>query len=372
MSSDSSRLPEFVGGSYGRAYVMMSGMEDPTGKRVLVTGVGGLIGSHVARRLHELGASVIGCDSFITGRRHNVPDTTEFAEADCRDIDRMRDLCSGAHVVIHCAATPYEGLSVYSPHFIADQIYGASAAVFSAALSAGVRRIVFTSSMARYGAGAVPFVETQPVAPVDPYGVSKVAAEMLLQTLCTLHACEYVIAVPHNVVGPGQRYDDVYRNVAAIMINRALSNDDILVYGDGEQRRCFTHVGDVADQLCALAVAPGVHGEIFNLGSDTGFITVNELARRVIDRTGARVRVRHLPPRHGEVRDATCNHDRIEALMGHRSTRTLDDALDALIAEVRALGPRIFVPDLPLEIDTGMVPETWLPDLDRGRERSSA
>lgn len=347
-------------------------MTDPRGKRILVTGVGGLIGSHVARRLHDVGAAVIGCDSFITGRRHNVPETIEFAEADCRDITGMRGLCNGADIVVHCAATPYEGLSVYSPHFIADQIYGASAAVFSAALSEGVRRIVFTSSMARYGAGAVPFAETQPTAPVDPYGVSKVAAEMLLQTLCELHECDYVIAVPHNVVGPGQRYDDVYRNVAAIMINRALSGDDVLVYGDGQQRRCFTHVGDVAEQLCALALATGVHGEIFNLGSDTGFITVNELARRIIERTGARVRVRHLPPRHGEVRDATCRHDRIEALMGYRSMRTLNDALDALIDEVRALGPRNFVPDLPLEIDAAMVPEPWLAEVERARKRSSA
>jgi UDP-glucose 4-epimerase len=340
-------------------------MKHRTNKRILVTGVGGLIGSHVARGLRELGVSVVGCDSFITGQKRNVPKTIEFTEADCRDLGTMRDLCTDADVVVHCAATPYEGLSVFSPHFIADQIFGTSSAVFSAAMSEGVRRIVFTSSMARYGAGAVPFVETQPTAPVDPYGVSKVAAEMLLRTLSELHEREFVICVPHNVVGPGQRYDDAYRNVAAIMINRALSGDDILVYGDGQQRRCFTHVGDVAEQICALALAPSVSGQIFNLGSDTGFITVDALACRVVERTGRTVRVRHLPPRHGEVRDATCCHDRIEAFMGYRSTRTLDDALDGLIAEVRALGPRLLVPDLPLEIHAPMVPEAWLPKLER-------
>ncbi len=327
--------------------------------RVVVTGVGGLIGSHVARRLRASGAEVAGCDSFVTGMRRNVPASIEFVEADCRDVGAMRRLCAGAATVIHCAATAYEGLSVYSPSFIADQIFGASAAVFSAAIAEGVRRVVFLSSMARYGHGRLPFDEDQEPAPVDPYGVSKVAAEMLLRTLCRLHDRQYVICVPHSVVGPGQRYDDAYRNVAAIMINRALSGDPIVVYGDGEQRRCFTHVDDVAEQICALAAAPDANGRTFNLGSDTGFITINELARRVQQRLGREVGVRHLPPRHGEIRDAGCSHARIEAFLGARARRSLDEALDALIAEIRALGPRPFSLDLPLEIRDGRVPETW-------------
>lgn len=342
-----------------------------TSKRILVTGVGGLIGSHLARALQQAGASVVGCDSFITGQRRNVPEGIEFTEADCRDLGAMRRLCAGADIVVHCAATAYEGLSVFSPHFITDQIVGTSAAVFSAAIGAGVQRIVFTSSMARYGAGPVPFDEEQPTAPVDPYGVSKVAAEMLLRSLCTLHDREFVIGVPHNVVGPGQRYDDVYRNVAAIMINRALAGDDLLVYGDGRQRRCFTHVADVAEQLCALTLAPGVSGSVFNLGSDTGFISIAALAERIIARTGASVAIRHLPARLGEVRDATCSHVRIESFMGGRSTRTLDDALDALIAEVRSLGPRRLAPDLPLELELPSVPAPWLPEPESPRVRRS-
>jgi UDP-glucose 4-epimerase len=330
--------------------------------RILVTGVGGLIGSHVARGLRAAGAAVMGCDSFITGLRRNVPAEIEFEQADCRDFEAMRRVCAGVDVVVHCAATPYEGLSVYSPHFIADQVFGASSAVFSAAVSEGVRRIVFTSSMARYGAGPVPFVEDQPTAPVDPYGVSKVAAEMLLRTLCRLHDREFVICVPHNVVGAGQRYDDVYRNVAAIMINRALSGDDVIVYGDGKQRRCFTHAGDVAEQICALTLSAEVRDDVFNIGSDTGFITVEELAHRIVARIGRHVRVRHLPARHGEVRDATCSHARIEALLGRRSNRTLDSAIDELIAEVKTFGSRPLRPDLPLEIRGPRVPETWLPE----------
>jgi UDP-glucose 4-epimerase len=327
--------------------------------RAVVTGVGGLVGSHVARMLRASGADVVGCDNFITGQPRNVPSTIRFVEADCCDLDAMRRLMDGADVLVHCAAVPYEGLSVYSPHFVGSQVFGASACVFSAAVSGGVRRILFTSSMARYGSGPVPFDEEQPLCPVDPYGVSKVGAEMMLRSVCELHDREYVICVPHNVVGPGQRYDDAYRNVAAIMINRALKGDPILVYGDGQQRRCFTHVVDVAEQICALVTAPGASGKAFNLGGDTGFISIAELAERIQRRLDRRVEVRHLPPRHGEVRDATCSHARIEAFLGRKSARSLDDALDALIAEVRALGPRAFDLQLPVEITDPRVPETW-------------
>ncbi|MBI4957715.1 MAG: NAD-dependent epimerase/dehydratase family protein [Myxococcales bacterium] len=334
--------------------------------RVVVTGVGGLIGSHVARQALAAGARVVGCDSFVTGQRRNVPADLELRELDCRDVAAMRGLCRGAEVVIHCAAAPYEGLSVYSPHFVADHNFGASAAVFSGAIAAGVGRVVFTSSMARYGRGPLPFVEEQAPEPVDPYGVSKVAAEMLLRSLGELHGLRWVVGVPHNVVGPGQRYDDVYRNVAALMVNRVLAGERPVVYGDGQQRRSFTHVADVAEQLWALATRDGVAGQVFNLGSDTGFITINELVRLVLSRTGVEGSPRYLPARPGEVRDATCSHARIEELLGGRSERSLDDALDALIAEVRAQGPRPLRPDLPLEISDARVPAPWLAEPVKG------
>lgn len=334
----------------------------PASGRFVVTGVGGLIGGQVARQLRDLGHRVTGCDSFITGQRRNVPRGIDLVEADCRDLAAMNRLCAGAEVVIHCAATPYEGLSVYSPHFVTDHNFGASSAVFTGAIAGGARRIVFTSSMARYGRGPVPFDEDQALAPVDPYGVAKVASEMLLRSLCELHDREYVVCVPHNVVGPGQRFDDAYRNVAAIMINRALLGEDLVIYGDGEQRRCFTHVLDVADQICALTLASGVSGQAFNLGSDTGFITVNQLAQRVLAVLGQSGRSRHVPARRGEVRDATCSHAKVEAFLGRVASRTLDDALALLAAEVRDLGARFPLPDLPIEIAGPGVPETWMPD----------
>lgn len=343
-----------------------------TRRRIVVTGVGGLIASHLSGLLADNGDSVLGIDSFITGARSNVPASIDFAEADCRDLGAMNRLCRGADVVVHCAATPYEGLSVYSPHFVADHVFGASSAVFSAAMACGVRRIVYTSSMARYGNAATPFTEDQPPTPVDPYGVAKTAAEMLLKTLCRLHGRECVICVPHNVVGPRQRYDDAYRNVAAIMINRMLSDEEVVIYGDGQQRRCFTHVLDVVEQIAFLIDAPEAADRTFNLGSDTGFITINELGRRIAALLKRPFNPVHLSARHGEVRDATCSHHRIEGLMGRVERRTLQDALFSLIEDILRLGPRPLVPDLPLEIDAPTVPETWLAPGSRSKLRRSA
>jgi UDP-glucose 4-epimerase len=326
---------------------------------IVVTGVAGFIGSRLARRLARSDQRVVGCDNFITGCRDRVPPEIAFHEADCRDLGKMNAICAGASVVVHCAATAYEGLSVYSPHLIGEHVFGASSAVFSAAINQRVSRIVFVSSMARYGGGPVPFVESQLAKPVDPYGAAKLAAETLLATLCRLHGVEHVIAIPHNVVGPGQRYDDVYRNVAAIMINRVLSGADPVIYGDGMQRRCFTHVDDVVDQLTALVSADGVDGEIYNLGADTDFLTIHELARRICERIGRPFRPVHLPARVGEIRDAACSHAKIAALTGHSAARTLDEALAELISEVQAAGPLPLVPGLPIEIESDTLPSTW-------------
>lgn len=341
-------------------------------RHIVVTGVGGLIASHLADLLARRGAHVLGVDSFITGSPANVPAGIALVEADCRDLVAMNDVCRGADVVVHCAATPYEGLSVYSPHFVTDHVFGASSAVFSAAIACGVRRVVYTSSMARYGDAETPFTEDQAPIPVDPYGVAKTAAEMLLTTLCHLHGREYVICVPHNVVGPRQRYDDAYRNVAAIMINRMLSGEDAVIYGDGQQRRCFTHVLDVVEQIAFLIDSPAATNRTFNLGGDTGFITINELARRIATLLGRPFNPVYLSPRHGEVRDATCSHSKIQQLMGRGPHRTLDDALSSLIEDIRKLGPRPLVPDLPLEIDAPTVPETWLAPGSRSKLRRSA
>jgi UDP-glucose 4-epimerase len=212
--------------------------------RVFVTGIAGFLGSHLAERLLCLGHAVVGCDTLLGGELVHVPAEAEFYQHDCRDFNAMARVMSGCELVFHCAATAYEGLSVFSPSMVMDNIVTGSASVFSAAVACRVRRIVLLSSMARYGANPVPFTEASEPRPQDPYGIAKFAAEQALVNLATVHGLEYAIAVPHNIIGARQKFDDPYRNVASIMTNLMLQERSPFIYGDGEQTRCFSHVED--------------------------------------------------------------------------------------------------------------------------------
>ena len=122
----------------------------------------------------------------------------------CRCCLSLKELLKGYHI---------------SPYEITKNNYLASVAIFSALVNQKVKRIIFCSSMARYGRQKTPFKEDMKPLPVDPYAISKVASEEVLKNLCDLNNIEWVIAVPHNIIGPRQKYDDPFRNVVSIMIN---------------------------------------------------------------------------------------------------------------------------------------------------------
>jgi UDP-glucose 4-epimerase len=326
---------------------------------VYITGLAGFLGSHLADRLLDEGHFVDGCDSLIGGDFDNVPfgKRAWLTEAACEAIDAY-DL-RHTDVLYHCAALAHEGLSVFSPALISQNIYGASAAVFSAAIQAGVKRIVFCSSMARYGfqAQRPPFLEAGDCYPVDPYGVSKLAAERLLAVLAEAHGFEYVIAVPHNIIGPRQKYDDPYRNVASIMVNRMLQGQPPIIYGDGNQKRCFSFVQDCVESLARMATYP-VSAEVINIGPDEGMITINELARILMDLTGFKGDPVYMPGRPQEVKEAWCSSDKARRLLGFDAKTPLVDGLRSIVEHIRERGPKPFNYHLPVEIVKG-APKTW-------------
>ena len=170
----------------------------------------------------------------------------DFFNFDCCSLEKMNEVMKDVDVVYHCAATAHEGLSVFSPVEITKNNYLASVSVFTSAVANKVKRIIFCSSMARYGDQKTPFTEDMIPKPIDPYAISKVAAENVLINLCELNNIEWVIAVPHNIIGPRQKYDDPFRNVVSIMINRMLQNKAPLIYGEGKQKRCFSYIDDLS------------------------------------------------------------------------------------------------------------------------------
>ncbi len=327
--------------------------------RVFVTGIAGFLGSHLAERLLALGHEVVGCDSLIGGELVNVPAEAEFYQYDCRDFNAMTRVIRCCEVVYHCAATAYEGLSVFSPAMVMDNIVTGSVSVFSAAMAGGARRIVLLSSMARYGANQVPFLESYQPQPQDPYGIAKVAAEKALTNLAQVHSVEYAIAVPHNIIGARQKFDDPYRNVASIMANLMLQGRSPFIYGDGEQTRCFSHVEDCLSCLLVLGLSERALSQVVNIGPDEEFVSINTLFGRLKDITGFSGPAIHIKDRPQEVRSAFCSSDKARDLLGYRTTRLLDDGLRDIVSHIRSVGARKFRYHLDIEIRNERTPRTW-------------
>ena len=326
---------------------------------VFISGVAGFLGSHLADEFLARGHRVIGCDNMLGGYVENIPAGVEFHRVDCNDVAALKTITRGVDVVFHAAAAPYEGMSVFSPHLITQHVVGASVGMFSAAIANRVRRIVYCSSMARYGSNAVPFTEDMTPKPQDPYGIGKLAAEDILRNLCHVHGAEFVVAVPHNIIGPRQKYDDPYRNVASIMINLMLQGRQPFIYGDGSQKRCFSFVRDVVHSLARLAFDPDVAGEVFNVGPDEEFVSVAELAQRLARLLDFDLRPQFVSARPQEVHLATCSADKARARLGYATQHTLEAGLTEMIRYIRDRGPRPFAYHLDLEIVNEHTPPTW-------------
>ena len=327
--------------------------------KIYISGIAGFLGSHLAKRLINLGHSVSGNDSMIQGDIDNLPKNVSFHKTDCCDFEEMSKNLKDIDIVYHCAATAHEGLSVFSPNFITKNIYQASVSIITASIVNKVKRFVFCSSMARYGNQKAPFHEDMFPKPEDPYGIAKVAVEETLKLLCEVHSMDYNIAVPHNIVGPNQKYDDPFRNVMSIFINRNLQNKSSIIYGDGNQKRCFSYIDDVIYCLEKLALDKKISKEIINIGPDEETISINDLARLVANETGYNGQPIYVPGRPKEVSVASCSSDKARDLLQYKTRTSLKDSIKMTADYIRKKGVKNFVYNLPVEIKSDITPETW-------------
>ena len=328
--------------------------------KIYITGIAGFLGSHLAKRLIDLGHEVSGNDSMIQGDLENLPKNINFHKTDCCNFDEMSKNLKNIDIVYHCAATAHEGLSVFSPNFITKNIYQASISVITASIVNKVKKFIFCSSMARYGIQKSPFTEDMTPKPVDPYGIAKVAVEDTLKLLCEVHSMDYNIAVPHNIVGPNQKYDDPFRNVMSIFINRNLQNKPSIIYGDGNQKRCFSYIDDVIFCLEKLALDKKISKEIINIGPDEETVTVNELSKIVANETGYNGKPIYVSGRPQEVLEASCSSDKARKLLEYKTKTSLRDSVKLTADYIRKKGTKEFIYNLPVEIKTNKTPETWI------------
>jgi UDP-glucose 4-epimerase len=304
--------------------------------KIFITGVAGFLGSHLADRMLALGHTVAGNDNLLGGYRDNVDPRVEFYAVDCCDRFRMIEIIHGADVVVHCAATAHEGLSVFSPDFITKNIFQASVSTISAAVTCNIKP-----------------------RPVDPYGIAKVASEDTLKVLAETHGMEWNIAVPHNIVGPRQRYDDPFRNVLSIMINRNLQGKPAIIYGDGEQTRCFSYIDDCIFCLEKMVLDPGIVYQTINIGPDESTITINELAGMVTDECNFSGKPVYFADRPREVKNAMCSSDKARELLGYSTTVGVRQAVKRTADWIKGKGAKPFDYSFPLEIINDKTPKTW-------------
>lgn len=328
--------------------------------KVLITGVAGFLGSHLADRFLLDGHEVIGVDNLLGGYSSNVPNGVTFIEMDLLDLDKANSVFSNVELVVHSACTAYEGLSVFSPSLVVANTTQITTNVISASIRNNVKKIIYMSSMARYGTqDKVPFIEDMTPAPQDPYGIAKYASELLLKNLCEVHGLDYVILVPHNIIGPRQKFNDPYRNVASIMINRMLSGKQPIIYGTGEQRRCFSFIADVVEPLYAASFSTEALSKTINIGPDEEFVTINQLAQTIADILSFDLKPIYMDGRPQEVFEANCSADLARRILNYKTKTHLHDGLVELVDWIKGQGFKPFSYHLPLEIISEKTPKSW-------------
>jgi len=328
--------------------------------KVLVTGVAGFMGSHLADAFLAKGYDVIGIDNLLGGYEENVPSGVDFYNIDLDNLELIQPLFEDVDLVVHTACTAYEGLSVFSPSLVVRNTMQITTNIMSACVNANVKKIVHLSSMARYGTqDVVPFVESMTPKPQDPYGIAKYGAELMIKNIADTHGLNYVILVPHNIIGPRQKFDDPYRNVASIMINRMLQGKQPIIYGNGEQKRCFSFMQDVTDPLMIACETDVADGRIVNIGPDEEFVTINELAQKLSIILDFKLNPIYMPGRPQEVFHANCSANLARELLNYKTTTSLESGLVELVNWIKSKGARQFNYHLPLEFITDKTPKTW-------------
>ncbi|MEV0368233.1 UDP-glucose 4-epimerase GalE [Streptomyces sp. NPDC050636] len=263
--------------------------------KYLVTGGAGYVGSVVAQHLLEAGHAVTVLDNLSTGFRAGLPAGAEFIEGDIRDAAKWLD--SSYDAVLHFAAFSQVGESVVKPEKYWDNNVGGTMALLAAMRSAGVRKLVFSSTAATYGEPvSTPITETDPTAPTSPYGASKLAVDHMISGEATAHGLAAVSLRYFNVAGAygscGERHDPESHLIPLVLQVAQGKREAISVFGDdyptpdGTCVRDYIHVADLADaHLLALGAATAGEHLICNLGNGNGF-SVREVIETVRKVTG--------------------------------------------------------------------------------------
>ncbi|MFV1959993.1 MAG: NAD-dependent epimerase/dehydratase family protein, partial [Planctomycetota bacterium] len=293
-------------------------------------------------RLPLDGHQVVVIDNFATGRRENLAaagDAIRLVEGDVRDPAAVADAVGGCEVVFHQAALAAVARSIDDPAEVTDVNVGGTLNVLLQARDAGTRRVVFASSSSIYGdTPTLPKVESMPPRPRSPYAATKVAGEAYLQAFDASFGLEGVSLRYFNVYGPRQSPRSRYAAVVPLFLEAMSQGRSPTIYGDGEQTRDFSFVGDVVDAVVRAASAPGARGQVMNAGGGGRRVSILELASIIAREVGWEGEPVHEAPRAGDVRHSLADVTRAETLLGWHPSTTLEEGIRRLAAS-RAHSP---------------------------------
>jgi UDP-glucose 4-epimerase len=303
---------------------------------VLVTGGAGFIGSHVVDGLVRAGYSVKVLDNLSAGRLENLglhlsSGVIQFFEGDIRDRALAEKLCQDVDAVVHLAALVSVPLSVKDPKSTFDvNVNGTSNLLYSCS-SENVRKVVFASSCAVYGAPKyLPIDEEHPTRPLSPYASSKLEGEHVCEEFSECSHADVVIFRLFNVYGSRQASSE-YGGVITKFMDRVEQGKPLVVYGDGSQTRDFVYVSDVVQAI--LMVLGKNHTEgTFNVGFGEA-VSVETLAKKVLELKGKDVGVVHEPSRPGDIEHSQADVFKAQQEFGFSAKVGLDEGLRRLIRE---------------------------------------
>jgi UDP-glucose 4-epimerase len=331
--------------------------------KILVTGGAGFIGSHVVDDLIKLEKEVIVLDDLSGGFKENVNEKAEFIEGSITDKELVEKIFKENQIeyVYHLAAYAAEGLSHFIRQFNYENNLIGSINLINASIKSKVKCFVFTSSIAVYGKNQLPMTEETIPEPEDPYGVSKVAVEQDLKAAKTMFGLNYIVFRPHNVYGERQNLGDKYRNVVGIFMNKIMQNEPLMVFGDGEQTRAFSYIGDVSPIIANSVFEPKAYNQVFNIGADEPY-SVNVLTKEVIkSMKDTEEHDINYEPARNEVVHAYSAHEKARDVLGYKTNHSLAEGLKKMADWAKVTGIKESQEFKNIEIEENL-PPSWKKD----------
>lgn len=295
--------------------------------KTLITGVAGFIGSALGQKLIKDGHEVLGLDDLSSGKEEDIPAGIQFELGDMLDRPKLWTLLQDVECVYHLAAKVAVQESILYPREYNSTNVGGTVSLMEAMRDVGVKRVVFTSSGAVYGAQqAQPLHEEMVPSPDSPYAVSKLSAEYYVKTIGRLWGIETVTLRIFNAYGPGQHLPTDHPPVIPNFLKQAVKGGSLIVHNSGTQTRDFVYLDDVVSALIKAGKAAGVDGTTINIGSGKE-ISIRDLVEKILELTGVKTEAIYNHKAKGGVSRMRADITRAGQLLGYQPKFSLADGL---------------------------------------------